>query len=204
MGSIGRLDRGRIPLLKPAWGRSEMPASEGKHQKELYEFGPFRIDTEKEVLLRAGEPVQLTPKTFQLLLVLVRRHQELVTKDDLMKAVWPDTFVEEANLSRNIFMLRKALGETPQDHQYVLTVPGRGYRFAETVRLVPEQQVDIVAAQHSKVQRKERSIFWDRSEWIATCGAGGCDWPSAVERAERSEPSLPRRGSWRCCCITCG
>ena len=69
-----------------------------------------------------------------------------------MKSVWPDTFVEEANLSRNIFMLRKALGETPQDHQYILTVPGRGYRFAENVRLVPEQDVSIVAAQHSKVE----------------------------------------------------
>jgi Tfp pilus assembly protein PilF len=69
-----------------------------------------------------------------------------------MKAVWPDTFVEETNLTRNIFMLRKALGESPQDHQYVLTVPGRGYRFAETVRLVPEQELDIIAARHSRVQ----------------------------------------------------
>jgi DNA-binding winged helix-turn-helix (wHTH) protein/tetratricopeptide (TPR) repeat protein len=129
-----------------------MSASENQQLKELYEFGPFRVDPEKETLLRAGQPVQLTPKTFQILLVLIRHHQEVVTKDDLMKAVWPDTFVEEANLSRNIFMLRKALGETPQDHQYVLTVPGRGYRFAETVRLVPEQQVSVVAAQHSKVQ----------------------------------------------------
>ena len=129
-----------------------MSASESQQAKEFYEFGPFRVDPEKEVLLRAGQPVQLTPKTFQILLVLVRHHKEVVTKDDLMKAVWPDTFVEEANLSRNIFMLRKALGETPQDHQYVLTVPGRGYRFAETVRRVPEQRLNIVAAEHSKVQ----------------------------------------------------
>jgi eukaryotic-like serine/threonine-protein kinase len=129
-----------------------MSASESQRLKEFYEFGPFRVDPEKEVLLRAGQPVQLTPKTFQILLVLIRHHKEVVTKDDLMKTVWPDTFVEEANLSRNIFMLRKALGETPQDHQYVLTVPGRGYRFAETVRLVPGQQVNIVTAQHSKVQ----------------------------------------------------
>jgi DNA-binding winged helix-turn-helix (wHTH) protein len=94
--------------------------------KELYEFGPFRIDAQREVLLRAGEPVSLTPKAFQILMVLVRHGQEIVTKDDLMKSVWPDTFVEEANLSRNIFMLRKALGESPQDHRYILTVPGRG------------------------------------------------------------------------------
>jgi TolB-like protein/DNA-binding winged helix-turn-helix (wHTH) protein/Tfp pilus assembly protein PilF len=129
-----------------------MSASESQRLKELYEFGPFRVDPDQETLLRAGQPVALTPKTFQILLVLVRRHKELVTKDDLMKAVWPDTFVEEANLSRNIFMLRKALGETSQDQHYILTVPGRGYRFVEDVRLVPEQEVSIVAAEHSKVQ----------------------------------------------------
>lgn len=146
-------------------GALRMSVSENQRLKELYEFGPFRVDPEKEILLRAGQPVPLTPKTFQILLVLVRHHKEVVTKDDLMKAVWPDTFVEEANLSRNIFMLRKALGESPQDHQYVLTVPGRGYRFAENVRLVPEQEVSIVAAQHSRVQvQVEETKPW---AWIA-------------------------------------
>src|ERR1700693_5464115 len=129
-----------------------MSASENQRVRQLYQFGPFRVDPEKEILLRAGDPVPLTPKTFQILLVLVRHSKEVVTKDDLMKTVWPDTFVEEANLSRNIFMLRKALGESPQDHQYILTVPGRGYRFAENVHLVPEQEVSVVAAQHSRVQ----------------------------------------------------
>ena len=82
-----------------------------------------------------------------------------------MKAVWPDTFVEEANLSRNIFMLRKALGESPQDHQYILTVPGRGYRLAESVHLVPEHELSIVAANHSKVQVQiEQTKPWG---WIS-------------------------------------
>ena len=120
--------------------------------KKLYEFGPFRVDPEKETLVRAGEIIPLTPKTFQVLLVLVQNSTQIITKDDLMKSVWPGTFVEEGNLSRNIFLLRKALGESPQDHQYILTVPGRGYRFAEEVRLVPQQPVSIIAAQHSKVQ----------------------------------------------------
>src|SRR5215831_6142010 len=128
-----------------------MSPTESQPIKELYEFGPFRVDPNKEILLRAGEPVSLTPKTFQVLLVLLRHQREVVTKEDLMKAVWPDTFVEEANLSRNIFMLRRALGESPQD-QYILTVPGRGYRLAESVRLVGEEEVSIVAAQHSKVE----------------------------------------------------
>jgi eukaryotic-like serine/threonine-protein kinase len=89
-----------------------MSANAGQTSKELYQFGPFRVDPEKETQLRSGEPVPLTPKTFQILLVLIRHSKEAVTKDDLMKTVWPDTFVEEANLSRNIFMLRKALGES--------------------------------------------------------------------------------------------
>jgi DNA-binding winged helix-turn-helix (wHTH) protein/tetratricopeptide (TPR) repeat protein len=126
--------------------------AEAPRLKELYEFGPFRVDAEKETLLRAGEAVALTPKTFQILLVLVRHSQELVTKDDLLKTVWPDTFVEEANLSRNIFMLRKALGESPQDHKYILTVPGRGYRLAENVRLVPDQEFSLLTASHQKVE----------------------------------------------------
>ncbi|MBV9296667.1 MAG: winged helix-turn-helix domain-containing protein [Acidobacteriaceae bacterium] len=104
---------------------------------EFYEFGPFRMDVQRQLLLRAGSPVSLTPKTFQVLLALVRRGHEIVSKDDLMKEVWQGIFVDEANISRQIFMLRKALGESPQDHEYIVTVPGRGYRLAQSVRLVP-------------------------------------------------------------------
>src|SRR5271163_4001719 len=129
-----------------------MTMSEHQRTDELYEFGPFRVDPARETLLKAGVAVPLTPKTFQILLVLVRHGKETVTKDDLMKTVWPDTFVEEANLSRNIFMLRKALGETAQDHRYIVTVPGRGYRLAEHVHLVPGAEFTLVAASHSKVE----------------------------------------------------
>ena len=132
-----------------------MSASETQIGKELYEFGSFRVDPAKQSLLNDGEPVPLTPKAFQLLLVLVRRYNEIVTKDELMKAVWPNTFVEETNLSRNIFALRKALGETEQN-RFIITVPGCGYRFAESVRLVTEPQLTIVAASHSKVQVQVR------------------------------------------------
>ena len=133
--------------------------------KRLFEFGPFRVDPEKELLLRGDETVPLTPKTFQILLVLIRHSQEVVTKDDLLKMVWPDTFVEEANLSRNIFLLRKALGESPQDHQYIVTVPGRGYRFAEDVKLVPSTELNVVAASHTKLQvQVNESRPWG---WIA-------------------------------------
>jgi eukaryotic-like serine/threonine-protein kinase len=133
--------------------------------KELYEFGPFRVDPEKETLFRAGEFVPLTPKTFQILLVLIRNSNEVVTKDDIMKTVWPDTFVEEANLSRNVFMLRKALGESAQDHRYIVTVPGRGYRLAESVQLVPDQEFTVIAASRSSLQVEMRDTRpW---RWIA-------------------------------------
>jgi eukaryotic-like serine/threonine-protein kinase len=157
-----------------------MSVSESQKLKELYEFGPFRVDPEKEILVRAGETVPLTPKTFQILLVLVRNSRQVVSKDDLMKAVWPDTFVEEANVSRNIFMLRKALGETSQDHQYILTVPGRGYRLARSVRLVPQQELSIVAAQHSKVQiqvKETKPWGWPLASVVLLLAiTGGASW----------------------------
>jgi DNA-binding winged helix-turn-helix (wHTH) protein/tetratricopeptide (TPR) repeat protein len=142
-----------------------MASSADQKTRQLYRFGPFRVDPEKELLLRDDEAVPIAPKTFQVLLVLMRHSNQIVTKDDLLKSVWPDTFVEEANLSRNIFLLRKALGESPQDHQYIVTVPGRGYRFAEDVQFVPEGEVNIVASSHSTVQvQLEESKHW---AWIA-------------------------------------
>lgn len=142
-----------------------MPANPGQKDKELYEFGPFRVDPEKETLLRAGELVPLTPKAFQVLLVLIRHSNEVVTKDDLMKTVWPDTFVEEANISRNILMLRKALGERPQDHRYVVTVPGRGYRLAENVQHITDGELSVVKADHARLQIEVRETHpW---RWVA-------------------------------------
>jgi DNA-binding winged helix-turn-helix (wHTH) protein/tetratricopeptide (TPR) repeat protein len=144
---------------------SRCPRVQDSVAKEVYEFGPFRVDPEKETLFRAGESVPLTPKTFQILLVLIRNSNEVVTKDDLMKTVWPDTFVEEANLSRNVFMLRKALGESAQAHRYIVTVPGRGYRLAESVQLVPDQELTVIAASRSKMQLEMRETRpW---RWIA-------------------------------------
>ena len=93
--------------------------------KVLYEFGPFRVDPEKQVLLRDNQPVPITPKTFETLLILVRHSREVVSKDELMNELWPDAFVEEANLSQNIFMLRKALGDTPDDRRYIVTLRER-------------------------------------------------------------------------------
>jgi DNA-binding winged helix-turn-helix (wHTH) protein/tetratricopeptide (TPR) repeat protein len=142
-----------------------MDASADPKNKHLYEFGPFRLDPDKELLLREDETVPIAPKAFQILLVLIRHNKHVVTKDDLLKTIWPDTFVEEANLSRNIFLLRKALGKSPQDRQFIVTVPGRGYRFAEEVQLVPDRELNIVAASHSTIRvQLEETRPWG---WIA-------------------------------------
>ncbi len=150
-------------------GVLQMSGSIGQSRKELYEFGPFRVDPDKHLLLREGEAVALTPKTFQVLLVLIRHKKQIVTKQDLMKAVWPETFVEESNLSRSISMLRKALGETAQDHGHVVTIPGRGYRFAEDVHLVPEQELSIIAARYSRVQVQVEERNFRRWIYAAAC-----------------------------------
>lgn len=84
-------------------------------EKEMYESGPFSLDPAERVILQAGKPLSLTPKVFDILLCLVRNHGRLLTKDRLLKEVWPDTFAEEGNLAVNISTLRKMLGEGPQD-----------------------------------------------------------------------------------------
>jgi DNA-binding winged helix-turn-helix (wHTH) protein len=100
----------------------------------ICEFGPFRIDTVRRILLRDGQAVPLTPKAFEILVALLRRKGDVVTKDELIATVWPDTTVEENNLTRNISSLRKALGEGAGEHRYVVTIPGRGYSFVAEVK----------------------------------------------------------------------
>lgn len=102
----------------------------------LYEFGPFRVDARERRVLCDGEVVPLTPKVFDILLILVKNSGHILGKDDVMKAVWPDAVVEEANISRNISTLRKALGESPHECQYIETIPWRGYRFVANVKEV--------------------------------------------------------------------
>jgi DNA-binding winged helix-turn-helix (wHTH) protein/Tfp pilus assembly protein PilF len=118
----------------------------------VYEFGPFRMDPDKQTLLRENVAVPVTPKAFETLLVLVRRSRDVVSKEDLLKEVWPDSFVEESNLSQNIFLLRKALGDTAENRQYIVTLPGRGYRFAASVRTVTEQGEALVAQARTRTQ----------------------------------------------------
>ncbi|MEP6703452.1 MAG: tetratricopeptide repeat protein [Acidobacteriota bacterium] len=106
-------------------------------QSQIYEFGEFRIDATKNLLSRGeGETIPLTPKIFDTLLYLVRNSGHVIEKDELMREIWTDTIVEENNLNKNISVLRGVLGEKPGEHRFILTVPGRGYKFVADVKEV--------------------------------------------------------------------
>ena len=101
----------------------------------IYEFENYRIDADKRLLFgRDGEPVALMPKAFEILLYLVRNGGRVIEKDELMSSVWPDTIVEENNLTQNISALRRVLGEKSRENRFIVTVPGHGYKFVADVR----------------------------------------------------------------------
>lgn len=132
-----------------------VPAS--RQSKRFYEFGPFRLDPEERLLLRKQEIVPLTPKAFDTLVALVENSGRLLEKDDLLRTVWPDTFVDENTLTSNISTLRKALGQSNGD-QYIETVPKRGYRFVANVRELQLEAGDLL------VQRRTRSHITVKEE----------------------------------------
>ncbi|MGH9768228.1 MAG: winged helix-turn-helix domain-containing protein [Blastocatellia bacterium] len=109
-----------------------------KQTKQLYEFGPFRLDAGERLLMRDGRMTPLPPKVFDTLLALVENSGRVMSKDELMQSLWPDTFVEESNLTQNISQLRRALGDGTPDAQYIETIPKRGYRFVANVQPVVE------------------------------------------------------------------
>lgn len=111
--------------------------------KLYYEFGPFRLDVTERLLFRANVMVPLTPKTLDTLLVLVENSERLVEKDELMKRLWPDTFVEEANLAHHISQLRKVFEDGANENKFIQTVPRRGYRWVATVK---ERREDEMAS----------------------------------------------------------
>lgn len=104
---------------------------------ELYAFKDFRLDVGERLLLRSGRRIHLTEKAFETLCVLVRQNGHLVTKDELLREVWPDTIVEENNLDKNVSALRHVLGEVKGKQRFIETVRGRGYRFIENVQRLP-------------------------------------------------------------------
>jgi TolB-like protein/Flp pilus assembly protein TadD len=120
---------------------------------QIYEFGDFRIDTAKRLLQRLdGTTIPITPRVFDTLLYMAEHHDTLLDKERIMKAVWPDSIVEENNLAQAISKLRQVFGETPGSHSYIITVPGRGYRFAAEVK----ERTDCMGTTGSQLQQRQR------------------------------------------------
>jgi TolB-like protein/DNA-binding winged helix-turn-helix (wHTH) protein/Tfp pilus assembly protein PilF len=118
-------------------------------EQYLYEFGPFQINTRERMLLRDGKRIPLKPKVYETLIALITNSGRVLEKEELIKQVWPDTFVEENNLTGNIFALRRAFAE----HDYIETIPRRGYRFTAAVNRIPLEETptesQAVASPHT-------------------------------------------------------
>ena len=112
------------------------------NQKELYEFEGIRLDPVRRVVSTAAGPLRLNSKAFETLLLLVRNRRRVMSKDELLQALWPDTFVEEVNLAQNISALRKVLGEAPGENRFIATIPGKGYQFVCNVRQIDQAPVE--------------------------------------------------------------
>src|SRR4026208_1758948 len=113
----------------------------------IHRFSDFTIDIEQRVLLRGGKAIPMAPKVFDTLLALVENHGRIVLKEDLMKRLWPDTFVEEANLTFNIQQLRKSLGDNARDPIYIQTIARRGYRFIAAVESLSSDNNEVQTAE---------------------------------------------------------
>jgi TolB-like protein/DNA-binding winged helix-turn-helix (wHTH) protein/Tfp pilus assembly protein PilF len=149
-----------------------------------YEFGPYRLEPATRRLLRGGTPVSLTPKAFDTLLILIERRDRVVDKAELMRLVWPDSFVEDANLSQTIFVLRKTLGDAPDGRPFIDTIPRRGYRFGARVREDIETQPAAAEPGPSS-----RSHFWKVAAGVVLVAAVA--WLSAP--LMRSSTETPAR-----------
>jgi DNA-binding winged helix-turn-helix (wHTH) protein/Tol biopolymer transport system component len=148
---------------------------------EMYAFGPFRLDVAKRTLTRDGEPVPLTSKAFDTLLVLLRNHDRVVEKEELVKLVWPDVFVSDDSLTHSVSVLRRAMGDDSGQPVYIATIPRRGYRFASPIHVehaapsaasapAPERiEAPAIAARAPDEHAPSRQplVSWSRRWWVA-------------------------------------
>ena len=121
-------------------------------QTKIYEFDDFRVDAGSRLLTKTGEQISLTPKVFDTLLYLVENSGKIIEKDELMSALWTDTIVEENNLSQNISILRRILGEKRGEHRFIATIPGHGFKFVATVKQLPIDSADSLKAEENYPQ----------------------------------------------------
>jgi DNA-binding winged helix-turn-helix (wHTH) protein/TolB-like protein/lipoprotein NlpI len=152
---------------------------------DLYEFGPFRIDTTNRLLFRDGQPVPLKPKVVETLLLLIENSGRVMEKDELIEKLWPDTFVDEANLTQNIYVLRKALTSGPDSENYIETIPRRGYRFSGEVRKVTADGSGPVA-----VARPSARWKWLTAFVLVGVAAVGLFWLLTRVKSTRSRATI--------------
>lgn len=126
--------------------------------KRIYEFGAFRLDAGQRLLFQNDEPVPLPPKVIETLVVLVENGGQLIEKEELLKRIWPDTFVEENNLNKNVSALRKALGEGQDEQRFIETIPRRGYRFVAEVKAADSDETEFV------IERSQARVVFEEEQ----------------------------------------
>src|ERR1700733_1465551 len=148
--------------------------------RNIYRFGEFALDPSRRTLSRANSTISLTPKAFDVLLFLAQNPNRLVTKEELLQAVWGDTVVEEGNLTQYISHLRKALGDNPEDTRLIVTIARRGYQFTALVTVAEAAGTARHSALKAAANEKSKT------------DAGLAEFPT---KAEISKSPLPRLGS---------
>jgi DNA-binding winged helix-turn-helix (wHTH) protein/Tol biopolymer transport system component len=154
-------------------GRTHRDFMDANGSASRVQFGTVTLIPDERLVLKDGHPVPLTPKAFDLLVFLTANPGRLLTKDQLMQAVWPDTTVEEANLAYHVFAIRKALGESADSDQYIETVPKRGYRFAAPVKAVADGRPPQPDAEQSATFPGKRRTGITLRVWLGLAGALG-------------------------------
>jgi DNA-binding winged helix-turn-helix (wHTH) protein/TolB-like protein/Flp pilus assembly protein TadD len=172
-----------------------------KEIKELYEFGEFRLDASRRLLSRGEQTLPLASKAFETLLILVQNRDRVLMKDELMSALWPDSFVEEVNLAQNISALRKALGESPGENRFIATVPGKGYKFVCDVRTGEEASDKLTVARHTRAQVVVVQEETDDHDLAMDSLAGHSPALSAPERVSRPARRLAWAGTLLVLCF---
>lgn len=158
-----------------------------------YLFGPFLIDVRERMLRRDGHPVTLTPKAFDLLTIFVQQPGHLLTKDELLQTVWPDTIVEESNLAYNVFALRKALGDPAGNSPFIETVLKCGYRFTSAVTPVITDDVSRKSGRVRELAARRVPAPIPRRLWITAAAFGAVGFALLVAaRARTPADGLPR------------
>jgi DNA-binding winged helix-turn-helix (wHTH) protein/TolB-like protein/Tfp pilus assembly protein PilF len=143
-----------------------------------FRFSEFELDRTKRLLLRDGMPVSLNPKALELLLALVESRGEVLSKDELLEKVWPDQIIEEGNLKVHVSTLRKALGQSGNDHRFIVTVPGRGYSFVADLETAPDDEIVIESHRYSDLVIEDTETTSD--DYFETYDAVSANTPRLV------------------------